>query len=286
MGLNDMLLVAISCTFNDCRANFARLKESIRNFGLCFDSEVYFYIVYQSKNIDGEVESVLRDLLGGVQGSIKNVEYLSVSGARNQAISFSRSHDFTHLIFHDSSLIYSYDYLVWLKHNLSADLLSTEFSFIDGFDFPSKLDGVLEKGVVFNDFVDLYVWSYCFNLKNKLPFFDERFGPGESSLFAAGEDFLFLREYFKRYPQHRRFLRYQGIGIIHPSRPLDYSKHLAYAEGQGKIHQIYLSEEKNLTAVFRCILFFGNSIFRVFMLRNNSLKIFALRVKGFLDRSV
>lgn len=66
----------------------------------------------------------------------------------------------THLIFHDSSLIYSYDYLVWLKHNLSADLLSTEFSFIDGFDFPSKLDGVLEKGVVFNDFADLYVCAY------------------------------------------------------------------------------------------------------------------------------
>lgn len=116
--------------------------------------------------------------------------------------------------------------------------------------------------------------------------FNEKFGPGEFSSFTSGEDFLFLLDYFTLHPHKKYFPRFVGESILHPPRPTDFSKHLAYAFGQGKTHQIYFIKNKNIYAVWRCFIFFGNAIFRVLLFKRKSLKILLLRIKGFLDSTV
>jgi hypothetical protein len=284
IGLMVMILVAITCTSQDFKLNCNRLSKSISNFYSCFGVDVFFLIVYQSKEISDLVIEKVKEIIPEENGEVVGVTYLSVSKARNDALNYARMNKFDHIIFHDSTIIYAAGYLSWLKENLGARLLSTNFQFTT--ECETSLINDKSEVVKFNAFDDIYVCSYVFSLKNKFPIFDERFGPGESSIYTSGEDFLFLRSFFKNNPECRFFLRYKGTGILHPPRPLDYSKHLAYAEGQGKIHQVFLGQEKSIYAIWRCCLFFGNALLRVVLLKKHSLKILGLRLKGFFDTKV
>lgn len=279
-----MLLVAITCTENDYEKNYARIRRSVRNFTVTFDKDVFFLLVYQTKQGRVSKEGVF-DGVASSNFEIFAVDYLSVSRARNESIAFAKHRNCDFIIFHDSSLVYTSQYVSWMQERLTKNqLISTKYKFTDDLtDVDSKMD---ERLVQFDDFADIFVCSYVFPMSATFPLFDLRFGPGEASTYESGEDFLFLREFFKSNRHLKRFLRFEGNGILHPPRPKNLIKHLAYAEGQGKIHQIYLCEEKSLYAMWRCALFFGNALFRVVLFRKNAIRILGLRIKGFLDTKV
>jgi len=279
------MLVAITCTKKDFLLYQRSLFKSLNNFMVSFGDSVFFIIVFQDK--DRNSFNYFGTFLKSFPEKsyfFKEVGYLSVSRARNDAIKYAKLNGFNRFIFHDVSLVYTLDYLNWVKRQSSSNLLSGSYEFTDDLDSPGTNES--SSIVEFNSFRDNFVCSYVFPLNAKLPSFDERFGPGESSVFTSGEDFLFLRRFFQLNSDMHSFLRFRGIGILHPPRPTDYSKHLAYAKGQGKIHQIYLLEEKSLYAVWRCVLFFGNALCRTLLLKRNWLKILSLRLKGFFDTNV
>lgn len=276
------MLVALTCTRSDFARYERRILVSLNNFISCFGGQVFFLIIYQDDSRG--YSDAPRDFLSSLpkdQVFFKKVSYLSVSRARNDAISYAKSNAFRSIVFHDASLIYTAEYLAWVNSWQGAELLSCGYKFTDQSGFSNSLLG--EECVLFKDFYDIFVWSYVFPVQARFPFFDERFGPGKSSIFASGEDFLFMRNFFRLNPEMRLFKKFSGVGILHPSRPRDFSKHLAYAEGQGKIHQVFLLEEKSLYAIWRCILFFGNAMLRVGMIKRNSWRILILRCKGFFD---
>lgn len=280
-----MILIALTCTKKDFLTYEERLETSFKNFISFFGVEIFFLIVFQ-----GDEENCFdasKTFLGSIPSefySFQKVPYCSVSRARNYAIKYSRENKFEYLIFHDSSLVYTRTYICWLKSHLNGDLLATNYIFTESRDFES--DRSVGKAVSFDDFSDIFVCSYAFPMNKNFPCFDERFGPGNNSIYNSGEDFLFIRSFFKLNSDSRNYLRFDGVGILHPPRPKDYSKHLAYAEGQGKIHQIYLLEEKSLYALWRCFLFFGNSFIRLVFFKKNSLRILFLRLKGFFSNRV
>ncbi|MGP4846104.1 hypothetical protein ACTXGQ_18385 [Marinobacter sp. 1Y8] len=279
------MLVAVTCTKNDFATYRSSLVGSLSNFKTSFNLDVFFLIIIQDKIFNDN--DYLSEFYGDFEEGcylLKKVNYLSVSRARNDAIEYARFNGFHRLIFHDVSIVYTLGYLKWIRCQRSGELLSGSYEFTDDLDNRGSEGPALMTE--FDDFRDNFVCSYVFPLSAEFPHFDERFGPGESSVFASGEDFLFLRQFFKLNPELRSFVRFSGNGILHPPRPKDNSKQLAYAKGQGKIHQIFLLEEKSLYSVWRCALFFGNALCRALLFRKNWLKILFLRIKGFLDTHI
>jgi hypothetical protein len=283
-----MILVALSCTEKDFLLNSDRLLISFQNFCSVFKDDVFFLIICQTKSIKSiDANNTFLSELPKNNYLLLQVDYLSVSRSRNKAIEYARDNNFKRLLFHDASLVYTRPFLKWLKKTPSNQIVSANWLFSDALVNASvENNSESSDKITFNDFNDLFVWSYVFPVNIDLPKFDERFGPGECNVFNSGEDFLFLRQFFQKHPDARCFTRFLGTGVIHPSRPKDFSKHLDYACGQGKIHQIYLLEEKSVYAIWRCLLFFGNACLRVLLFKKNSIKILKLRIKGFLDTSV
>lgn len=276
-----MLLVAVTCTEEDFSINLERIEISLNNFYAIFGDDISFIFVYQSKKeLIPEVEffsGLPRELYEFVV-----VPYYSVSRARNEAADYALRNRYKHLVFHDSSIIFTEQYIGWLKSNLHEGLLSTKYAYTNDIKSHDMQTG--SQTVSFHDFNNIFLCTYLFPLSAQIPRFNEQFGPGEDTHFNSGEDFLFIRRFFQLNPEFREFKRFNGVGILHPPRPKDYSKQLAYATGQGKIHQIYLREEKSFYALWRCVLFFGNAIFRVLMFKKNAIKILGLRLKGFFDK--
>lgn len=280
-----MLLVCLSCTEKDFHVNSNRLSISLSNFHSVFGGEVFFLIIFQAKSVEiFDPKETFLNNLPDESYLFRRVDYLSVSRSRNEAVDYAIEKKYNRLIFHDSSLIYTLRFIRWLSKQPPEQLVSTSWVFSNKIVSSNVLSSA--RTVCFDPFKDIFVWTYVFPLRGTFPKFDERFGPGENSIFTSGEDFLFLRQFFKMFPNEKSFVRFSGEGVMHPPRPDDYSKHLTYAYGQGKIHQVFLLEERSVNAIWRCCLFFGNALFRMILLKKNSFNIAKLRFKGFFDSSV
>jgi hypothetical protein len=112
--------------------------------------------------------------------------------------------------------------------------------------------------------------------------FDESIGPGESTCLKSGEDVLFLTQLVVA-NDATHALRFDARAF-HPSRPRDFSKHLAYAEGQGSLFVRLLRSPMRTSlkaVVFASFgLFLGNALLRVLTFRRRSARILALRLRG------
>src|SRR5690554_6942987 len=120
-----MLLIALTCTDKDYGVNLRNISESFSNFYSCFASDVFFLVIYQSTCH----KSIAPFVVDGVPSSsilVNCVDYLSVSRARNDALDFARENNFDSIIFHDASLIFTPEYLQFLKSRLGNHLLSGE----------------------------------------------------------------------------------------------------------------------------------------------------------------
>lgn len=277
--MNKKLLVGITCTENDFSLYKANLKKSLLSFYEKFNDNVSFLIVFQGTTSDDQI--LFFDLPKSLI-EIKEVAYRSVSKARNEIIEYFLDGGYENLIFHDVSLVFLEDYLSWIMQNLGSILVSGNMRFNDSplAQNISICGRVIAK---YKPIQDLYVCAFVFSSSLKLPRFDENYGPGENTIYKCGEDLLFMMSLMKLNPNAREFPKFEGIGVLHPARSGDYSKHLEYAEGQGKVYKILLVHDFNFLNLYQVMLFFSNALFRLITLKKNSPKILFLRIKGFFS---
>jgi hypothetical protein len=277
-----MLLVAITLIDSDWVAFQRSIIPSIGNFEKYFGDDVFFYFVLQTK---GDVQIDVEKL--GVDPSQVDVSYVahfSVSAARNRAIDFGIAKGFDSIIFHDASILYAPKGCAFFHDNYLAGLARCRSSFSESISRDQDCEtSYCARVVRVGGIHTAYVWTYCFPLRTVCVRFDERFGPGESTRFKCGEDVLFIRAYLKA-NKIDKVLEMSDVGVLHPPRPSDFSKHLAYAFGQGKLHRTILLDDRSPAALLDVVAFFGNALLRVILLRRNARQILKFRIAGFLHK--
>jgi hypothetical protein len=278
-----MLLVNITLLDSEWPAYRASLGRSVQNFYVSFRDEVFFHFVLQSK---AEAAIDIAELgVPATQVEVSSVTRLSVSAARNRGIDYARRQGFESIVFHDASLLFLPAACAFFRDHYRSGVLRCGYAFATP-ESPGDLvaeDSYQCRATTIDRRRITYVWTYCFPVRTIPAPFDERFGPGESSRYNCGEDRLFLRAYLAA-NRAGTLLEMTGVGVLHPPRPADYSKHLAYAYGQGKVHRIALNEDRDLFAFLEVAAFFGNALLRALLLRKNGFRILRSRLAGFLDR--
>jgi hypothetical protein len=279
-----MLLVNITVVDADWHAFRDSIVRSMGNFLRYFQDDVFFYIVLQTKK--GTRIDVNSLGVPAAQVGTCYTEELSVSAARNRGIEYGRRERFDSIVFHDASLLYLPAACAFFREHYRSGVLRCGYAFAapESQGELIREDSYRCRATTMDRRRITYVWTYCFPLQTIPALFDERFGPGESTLFNCGEDRLFLRAYLAA-NRAGAVLEMDGVGVLHPPRPADFSKHLAYAYGQGKIHRIVLREDRDLFAFLEVAAFFGNAVIRALLLRKNGFRILRSRVAGFLDRT-
>jgi hypothetical protein len=278
-----MLLVNITVIDSDWRAFKDSITRSMANFLRYFGNDVFFHIVLQTKKhtrIDVQSLGVPAAQVGTCY-----TEHLSVSAARNRGVDYGRRQGFESIVFHDASLLFLPAACAFFRDHYRSGVLRCGYAFAATAAQAELVagDSYRYRATRMGRRRSTYVWAYCFPLQTIPALFDERFGPGESTRYNCGEDRLFLREYLAA-NRGGTLLEMTGVGVLHPPRPADFSKHLAYAYGQGKVHRIMLGEDRDLFALLDVGAFFGNGLLRALLLRKNGFRILRARLAGFLDR--
>jgi hypothetical protein len=276
-----MLLVNICLIDADWLAWRESLLRSLGNFHASFGQQVKFYFVLQTKS-GVRIDSQSLGVPAG-QVEICYTERLSVSAARNRGIRYAQAQGFDSIVFHDASLVYLPAACDFLRDHHRRGLLRLGHAFCElakharaaGSSYATRMAKINRR-------TTQYVWTYCFPVATLTTFFDERFGPGEDTCYNCGEDALFLRAYLAA-NRARRVLELAAVGVVHPPRPRDYSKHLDYAYGQGKLYQLKLRSDPGPAMFMYVAAFFGNALLRALLLRRHALQILRARVAGFLD---
>ncbi|KJF81018.1 hypothetical protein UA31_14075 [Photobacterium angustum] len=238
---------------------------------------VFFYIVIQGDNFDN-----LEPNFGKLNVHVKHESFLGISNARNLCIKKATDVGSEYILFHDASICWTEDSAKFI-FRYKDDMPKVNISFSDkikNYDCPTLTGS--ERNV--NPIYDTYVGSYLFKLEDISGLrFNLDFGPGQNTNFKSGEDVLFLFDAFSIRQSYNVFEAEKKIMIYHPPRDSDFSKHLLYAKGQGKMFRILLARFLSLSIVKDIILFFGNAVFRCLLLKKNSLKILLQRVTGFFS---
>jgi glycosyltransferase involved in cell wall biosynthesis len=275
------LLVQVSVTENDFSTYKASLLISLQNILKLVQFKVKILMVYQSKNS----EEAIDEFFLSPEVILHRTTLFGVSAARNTGLKYARSEGYDYIIFHDASLSYSEKFVDLINLTISQNMEITKgkMQWVAEADTNRPATLHLSKKKT-NPIFDPYIGTYVFRVSALTNMaFNEKMGPGESTLMIAGEDLLFLYQLFEgRIPF---IVDYSEQAIVeHPTRPSDNSKQLAYAESQGVLLRWLLMENRfNLTICIYFFAFFGNSIFGVLAGRTAATKVFSDRVKGFLD---
>lgn len=115
--------------------------------------------------------------------------------------------------------------------------------------------------------------------------FNEKIGPGENTILKSGEDTIFLLDLFQR-NKIKDLIYHSDLHVQHPSRPLDNSKRLTYALGQGNLFRVLIANTTDKTFFVYLLgwltLFLGNTLFMLITFKPNALAIAKMRLKGLL----
>lgn len=212
----------------------------------------------------------------------------SASAARNLGVARLRRGRDRYVCFLDADAVPSVGLLRSVRPRLadSGELLVGRVAWHrgpapDGPEEPS----VAERAPVARWLLSTYLWSTFLPVPAVLDpaiRFDESIGPGEGTRLKSGEDVLFLARVVAANGLTHA-LRFASPAH-HPARPRDFSKHLAYAEGQGALFVRLLRGplRRSLKAAVLASfgLFLGNGLLRVLLFRRRSVTILALRLRG------
>lgn len=217
----------------------------------------------------------------------------STSLARNSGIDIAILNNCSHIYFHDISVGVSSDFA--RKINLMRNIFDYTYCGFPMFSEESlrksKVDGSkmsfcqneLVKKVAYPAF-NPYIWSYIFPLSLISEIrFDERLGPGDSTIVKAGEDYVFLNLVLSKNCFYT-FTSSPPAHVYHPPRMVLDSKNLKYAKGQGYAYKTVFLRHRRLIDLIYIILFIGNAFKNVLLLKANSLKILSERVSGLFLR--
>ncbi|HIF9066817.1 TPA: hypothetical protein ACX6MF_003307 [Photobacterium damselae] len=275
--MKNSLFIGLCTTYSDFYKYQHTLIESFSYLDASFDGNCFFYIVIQGDNFEKLVPKFAR-----LNVHVRYESFLGVSNARNLCIKKALDIGAEYILFHDASICWTKDAANFIFRYKDV-MPKVNVSFSDEIKKYDSLDLIGSKRKV-NPIYDTYVWSYLFKLKDIYSLqFNINFGPGQNTVYKSGEDALFLFDVFNKKKSYKVYKSNENIVIYHPPRDSDFSKHLLYAKGQGKIFRILLNKYFSLFLLKDVILFFGNAVFRCFLLKKNSFKILIQRVSGFFS---
>ncbi|ENO8808613.1 hypothetical protein ACCE85_000559 [Photobacterium damselae] len=272
----NQVFIGVCLTYDDYVKNKEVLLKSLNNLKKVFNEKCYIYIVIQSNCDISLFESGIDYLV---------IREMNVSNARNLCIEKSSKEGFKYLLFHDATIFWTVNAALFIKEKINQDVLlkvKLKFTDITYNNDKSKftVDGTYKK---INPMYNTYVGMYLFEVeKIKNIKFSTEHGPGSNTKYKSGEDVLFLYDYMNLngdiivYESNQHF-------IEHPKRDSDYSKHLYYAYGQGRVFRVLLKSKNNYHIYLDLMFFLGNACVRCFMFKKNSLNILKLRIKGLLN---
>lgn len=162
----------------------------------------------------------------------------NLSAARNEAVSFAVSDAYDWIYFHDASVVCRDQVVDWVAQADVCQPTTLRAQALFG-DTPWSVPG----GSLVTSCPPMFpwLWTYLFRVDAlKAVRFREDIGPGSGSARIAGEDALFLHDYFIETGHWR--IRPVAVTVWHPSRPMDGRKHLAYAYGQGAMFRELLRQ--------------------------------------------
>lgn len=275
--MNCEFFVGLCLTVTDWNKYKKKLIESLFNLNKAFNGDCFLYIVIQGDTFD-----LIDSDFGTINVEVKYESLLGVSSARNLCIQKATDLNSKFILFHDASIYWTKEASEFICKNRDLTpkvniCFSDEIKELNVYSFDGKKSKV-------NPIYDTYVWSYLFKLKDIYSLqFNINFGPGQNTVYKSGEDALFLFDVFNKKKSYKVYKSNENVVIYHPPRDSDFSKHLLYAKGQGKIFRILLNKHFSLFLLKDVILFFGNAVFRCFLLRKNSFKILIQRVSGFFS---
>ncbi|MCX4073035.1 hypothetical protein [Aeromonas caviae] len=201
------------------------------------------------------------------------LEINNVSVARNVLLNRISCKDDDVILFMDSSIKFSHEFLTHVLEMESHVLMASNNI------APLKASNQ-KKVIKFYDFVGHpYIWSFAFKWKTIAKSrFNEKLGPGDGTKYKSGEDVLFLHNVLKKI---NYYVDYSAACVYHPPRTNDYRKYLIYASGQANvIKALILHGDVFYTkawASFRLILFVFGS-FRFIFHGREGVKIFHRRL--------
>ncbi|KLN95756.1 hypothetical protein [Moellerella wisconsensis] len=280
-----MLYLGVIATDNDFLKNYNGITTSINNIRNEFKNRVHVVILFQTKNNNFLHKVNMRNF-----DDIIISDFFGTSASRNKlindALSKQKSHDISHLLFHDSSIRWNKSASKFIALNLDRGFIPFAYSNISENEYFLSEDCSIESYTSKPKILtETYVGSYVFKIEDISNIrFNTNFGPGENTPFKSGEDVLFLMSYIKG-NNIKKLNKSKYIFLHHPLRPKNFIKHLTYAKGQGKIYRILLSDNGGL---YVWLMFFGficNSILRCFLFKKNSFNILKNRFIGFWEKS-
>lgn len=259
------------------------LAASFENFASEFGDSVQFVIVRQP--VQGAVKQAPTLFDHCFEIVLIDVEYRSVSRARNEGIEFALANGFSHVCFHDVSLVFS---KAACRHFHGAyKELDRVFTVVPQFstrpvdERPHACAGHVEIAGV-SPLTNPYVWTYLIPVQMmRFIRFDVRFGPGDNTKYKAGEDLLFLYDVLSE--KDISTIHCPHAPVWHRPRDGSYTKHLLYARGQGRSLRMVIQKHGHVREHVHALLFFANSLLRVLTLRPKSLRILKGRLIGFFE---
>ncbi|BBU98261.1 hypothetical protein KYI78_12040 [Providencia rettgeri] len=269
------LFIGVCCTQADFIKNKNRIKKSIDNLACAFNYNCNVLIVIQNKSFS---TISLRAEKYHIEVQYENE--LNVSNARNICIEKALHYNSKYTLFHDASIYWSKNAANFINFNKgNTPKVNVIFNNnLDNIDL-NYLNSSIKK---INPIYEPFVWSYLFNTKDISELhFDTNFGPGENTRYKSGEDVIFLFDFFERKKNNQIVVPNENVYVYHPPRESDYSKHLLYAEGQGKMFRVLIKKHPSIRIYLDLCLFFGNGIYRLLLCRKNSHKILYKRLNGF-----
>lgn len=278
------MLVGVCVTSDDWIKNRKKLLRSIENISSIWKENSFFYIVIQGGR-DRERNS-FKELSSPIE--FFYTEFMGVSRARNRCIKKANDIGAKFILFHDATIYWpalTAKFFYLNRENSRTLKVKLAFSDIDDSrsDYNSSLSSSSFSLKKVNPIYDTYVGSYLLNTRFLHGIcFNEHFGPGQQTEFKSGEDVQFLFDFFSK-KNDFFVLESSNDKIYHPPRHRDFSKHLLYASGQGRMFYLLLCKHISIRLLIDFVLFFGNAVVRCLFFKKNSFKILKCRIFGFFN---
>lgn len=224
---------------------------------------------------------------------IENVEFLttnfySVSNARNLGL-IQKKYKFNYIYFLDQDALPSLEFLNITSKNMEQNY-NVWLGKIDWVDDTKSLkeqciqeDKLSTFFLPYNTFLGCYIFKYELIKKNNI-FFNENLGPAENTYLKAGEDALFISEFFSK-NKINWSTYYPRVYIEHPIREPDNYKTLLYLEGQAAVYKFMVRSNDTsniirLSAFVYLILYLMNGLFKFIKREPSAKKILIKRFKS------
>jgi hypothetical protein len=274
---------------NDLNLFISRIHETVTALNASFFSDWEWIVVIQSKvQISEKILKIILDF-----NVVVNVtERYSVSKARNQGIDYFNNSDGA-IYFLDCDAVPAVELL-----NYFHDQLSLGHIISSGKIIWCSADGCKKKEIhsmlsdcsiaipsslsLFNTFLGCYCFSCDSILKTKVRFVED-IGPGDGTMYKAGEDALFISDLIAA--NNISWIQFKpSVSVSHPLRPSDNSKEILYARGQ--VHTYKIIIYNNYPLSMRCIafsylfMFATNGFIKVFFRKKNALSLLRVRLNS------